>query len=347
MKRLVVFADGTWNKPDQVDRGQRRGSNIVLFARGLLPNAANGTPQVCHYDEGVGTHWGMDKVLGGGFGHGLSKNVLEAYRFLVHNYDDDDQIYLFGFSRGAYTVRSLAGLIDRMGILSKNNDFFTPDGYKLYREGASKEELKKFGNKNAARWARIRFLGVFDTVGALGIPVGLFTRLNRRRYEFHKVGLPESVDNAFQALAIDEQRKPFRPSIWPSAAQGQRMEQVWFSGVHTNIGGGYEKGGLSNITLHWMKDRAKECDLEFDEPFLEFYKPWFGDELRKSMTMFYRMMGKHRRPIGKMTDGNESVHQSVLDLRNHDATYRPKNLEEYLKNHQELLQPVDPDGEED
>ncbi len=343
MKRIVICADGTWNKPDQKDRGKRKPTNVVKTARGVLPIASDGVHQLTWYNDGVGTNWGLDKIAGGGFGVGLSANIVEAYQFLVLNYNPGDEIYLFGFSRGAYTVRSLAGVVDSIGILSKDHAFFIPDAYTLYRNRASQNELDEFRQAHDAMDASIRYVGVWDTVGALGIPTGLFKSFNKR-YEFHQVHLAPSIEHGYHALAIDERRRPFRPSLWSLPEDSdQVMEQMWFPGVHSNIGGGYEKDGLSNIALHWLKEKAGALGLECDEDFLAHYRPWYGHELRKSLTFMYRLLIPIQRDIGKMDRGNESVHHSAIRrMKKHDD-YRPKNLLDYLERHPEAAQIDEPE----
>lgn len=333
MKRIVVCADGTWNNPDQQDRGKRKPTNVVKTARGLMPRANDGVAQIVFYHDGVGTSWGLDKIAGGGFGIGLSANIVDAYQFLVLNYEPGDEIFLFGFSRGAYTVRSLAGLLDRIGILPKDNAFYIPDGYQLYRETRSDDEINVFRTHHECREGSLKFIGVWDTVGALGIPVGLFKSFNKK-YQFHEVGLSKNIENAYQALAIDERRRPFQPSLWTlPAGSPQTLEQLWFPGVHSNIGGGYSKDGLANAALHWIKEKAASHGLEFDEKFLGHYRPWHKHELRDSMTLAYRLLIPKWRVIGEKENGNESVHHSAWQRLDSVADYKPKNLLDYLHKH--------------
>lgn len=331
MKRIVVCADGTWNKPDQVDRGKRKPTNVVKTARGVKPRSTDGVVQIVSYYDGVGTSWGLDKIAGGGFGVGLSANIVDAYQFLVLNYEPGDEIFLFGFSRGAYTVRSLAGLLDKIGLLPKENAFFIPDGYQLYRETKSEQEIEAFRGEYNCRQGLIKFIGVWDTVGALGIPVGLFKSFNRK-YQFHEVGLAENIQHAYQALAIDERRRPFQPSLWslPNGST-QTLEQVWFPGVHSNIGGGYNKDGLANAALHWIKEKAASLGLEFDEKFLGHYRPWHRHEMRESMTLMYWLLIPKWRVIGEMQNGNEFVHKSAFKRMDSVVDYKPKNLLAYIE----------------
>ena len=333
MKRIVICADGTWNKPDQKDRGKRKPTNVIKSARGLLPCSSDGTPQIVYYHDGVGSNWGIDKIAGGGFGVGLSRNIVDAYQFLVLNYQEGDEIFLFGFSRGAYTVRSLAGLLDKIGILPKDHAFFISDGYSLYRDRQPDDVFKTFRTDHQCRNGDVKFVGVWDTVGALGIPIGLFKGFNKR-YQFHEVGLASNIQHAYQALAIDERRRPFQPALW-SLPEGSRqtLEQVWFAGVHTNVGGGYSKDGLANIALHWIKDKAADNKLEFDNTFLNHYRPWYKHELRVSMSWKYRILIPKPRQIGDMKNGNESVHQTAYDRLDKVEDYNPQNLIDSIEKH--------------
>lgn len=329
MKRIAVCADGTWNRPDQEDRGKRKPTNVVKTARGILPTDANGTAQIVYYHDGVGTNWGADKIAGGGMGIGLSSNIVDAYQFIVLNYEPGDELFLFGFSRGAYTVRSLAGLLHKLGVLPKNHAFYTPEAYKLYRDQASAESVAEFRSAHDSKEISIKFIGVWDTVGALGIPVGIFKRFNKR-YQFHEVNLTKNVEAAYHALAIDEKRRPFAPSLWELPENSsQILEQVWFSGVHSNIGGGYNKDGLANISLHWIVDKAKQHGMQFDQKFLAHYKPWHRHELRDSMSLMYRVLVPKLRQLGSTSRGNESVHPLAVKRLDEMDDYNPKNLMDY------------------
>jgi uncharacterized protein (DUF2235 family) len=173
-------------------------------------------------------------------GAGLAKNVRDAYRFLVYNYTSGDDIYFFGFSRGAYTVRSTAGLIRKCGLLHKEHADRLRDAFKLYRKRdptPDTQEALEFRDRYSRSPIRIRFIGVWDTVGSLGVPIDVFRFLSRSRYEFHDVSLSRSVEYAYHAVAIDERRGPFRPTLWEQhpEATGQVLEQVWFVGVHMDI----------------------------------------------------------------------------------------------------------------
>lgn len=338
MKRLIICADGTWNTPDQEDREKRAPSNIVKMARAIQSVSADGVPQIVYYHLGVGTHKSFkDKFLGGGLGVGLSTNIINCYRFIAHNYVEGDEIFLFGFSRGAYTVRSLAGLIGKVGILPKANIFYLKEAYDCYKYGFSeKGDLKAFKQKYDCEDILIKFIGVWDTVGALGIPkigIGLMKSwLTRSKHDFHDVQLGQHIRHAYHALAIDEKRKPFAPTLWKIEKDStQTLEQVWFPGVHSNIGGGYGKGGLSNISFQWLKTKAEEHGLSFNKEFTKYYVAFWGDELRDSFTFSYRIVGAYNRPIGMRDNTNEKVDQSAFVRYKEMKDYRPANLVSYIE----------------
>lgn len=302
MRRLVVCADGTWNTAEQRTDGKPTPTNVTKMFRAVAPvDAKTGVSQLKYHQQGVGTRLGLDKWIGGGFGVGLSRNILDCYRWLIANYADGDEVFLFGFSRGAYTARSLAGMIRNCGLLEGDHGDKLPEAYQLYRDRTA---ASRPGASAAAEFRRkysreigIKFIGVWDTVGALGIPGRTFNWITRDKYAFHDVTLSSFVENAFQALAIDERRKAFSPTLWTAAVQpDQRLEQVWFPGVHCDVGGGYPECGLSDLTLLWMADKASSCGLAFDNEYLErkVHKLDLDREevtVHDSMTTFYRTLG--------------------------------------------------------
>ncbi len=266
LKRLVLCLDGTWNADD----GEQI-TNIVRIRDLINPKLE--TPrgieyQRVYYHNGIGTGLSTrDRIIGGATGAGLGHNVRSAYRFLSQQYEEGVEIYVFGFSRGAFTARSLAGYIGASGLLKPENcsaenekrawNFYrTPPDDRLPQEY---EILAKLSYPAV----KIRLLGVFDTVGALGVPLEWFRSWNRKRFEFHNVTLGTNVEYAFHALAIDEKRGPFQASLWqyPNHKSFDVAEQVWFPGVHSNIGGGYESTGLSDVALHWMLSRIETKKL--------------------------------------------------------------------------------------
>jgi uncharacterized protein (DUF2235 family) len=340
-RKLIFSSDGTWNKPDQRDHGVVSPTHVVKLARSLAETDAGGNPQKGFYDSGVGTGDWLDKVLGGAFGYGLSKNILDLYAALVEHHRPGDEIFVFGFSRGAYTARSLAGLIRNCGVLKPEHAGRMREAYALYRRD---DEASKPGGRDAVSFrsryskeTRIRFIGVWDTVGSLGIPLSGLRVVNAFvNVRFHDVRLSTYVDNAFQALAIDEKRGPFKPAIWEQQenAVGQVLEQAWFAGVHSNVGGGYRDTGLSDAALTWMLEKARACGLAFDPVMLASFgihaDP--AGPLMDSRTLVYKLLPKYDRVLGKGPRGQEILHPSVQKrMETLGPRYRPKNVLDYLR----------------
>ena len=357
MKRLVVCCDGTWN---QWSGGQA--TNVVKMARAIAltaPGDAPGQriPQIVFYDEGVGTGNLIDRVKGGLFGYGLDKNVEDAYRFLVNNYEEGDEICLFGFSRGSYTARSTTGLIRKCGLLKKPNGHKLGEAMTLYRRrdsSADSNEATSFrksyshpepGPPSEERYAyvvRVHFIGVWDTVGSLGVPLRSLRWIPwNNRYKFHDQRLSSTVKNAVHAVSIDEKRGGFAPTLWDEVpALGQKVEQVWFAGVHSEVGGGNRDSSLSNLALGWMVDKARECGLAFDEDQVRQIKATANPRERvdTSLSGVWRFLLPYARRLGLTKPGaagppnSESLHPSVcVKLNTESPPYRPQNVLEYLK----------------
>lgn len=312
-KRLVICCDGTWNAPDNTNI-----TNIEKVARSLQTDAAasGGVQQLVDYIAGVGIGYKLDRLVGGAFGFGVFSNVRMAYRFLALNYEPGDEIFIFGFSRGAYTARSLAGMVGHVGLLTRKGLVHgtlreSLDRYKTRDRPPKKPfkmSLEDFRANYCHRFTPITFIGVFDTVGALGVPGSIL----RPEHEFHDIDLGNHVQCARHAVAIDERRMTFAPCLWTvppdktgkvtvgtgAAAGGQvdRVKQVWFQGVHSDVGGGYSDCGLSNTTLLWMTDEAKAAGLVFDEELLASYVDAFTNtKLNKSLTFWYRIINIRER----------------------------------------------------
>ena len=224
-RHLVICTDGTWNRPDQRDRGRVVPSNVVKVARALSGRALNNIQQCVYYDTGVGTGGWWDHCKGGIFGVGLLENVKQAYSAIGSNFLIEDKLFLFGFSRGAYTARSLAGLIGLCGIPDPkkgNVSEAVNSAIEIYRvpPGDARSErarghVEKFSHTKGGQLIRdIHFIGVWDTVGALGVPLKHLKLIGAHRHAFHDVSLGDHVKYAYHVLAIDERRKPFRPSLW-------------------------------------------------------------------------------------------------------------------------------------
>jgi uncharacterized protein (DUF2235 family) len=350
-KRIVVCADGTWISPFRVAGADPCPTNPFRMAQAIVPVAADRTPQLVYYRRGSGL--------------GVSKEIVDAYGFLVANYESGDEVFLFGFSRGAYTVRSLAGLIRNCGILRKAHAERIREAYGHYRDRDSAGWHPRGSDAVAfrERWAwreprglhderghdtTIRFLGVWDTVGALGIPSGV---LRRRSRALHDTQLSRFVDHAYQALALDERRAPFFPALWdPSSPRlpGQTLLQAWFPGAHANVGGGYADAGLADVALDWLATHATRHGLELDWTAIRRRPNPLG-AMADSQTLACRALGlwtklnpahlfrpSRDRAIARRTrwtgdcirpvPAGTVVHPSVHQRRVGRADYRPPNV---------------------
>ena len=325
MKRIVVCSDGTWQKPGQPDP-----SHVTSMARAVLPTAPDGITQAVFYDAGVGAEGGLRSWFVGGItGNGLTKNIQDCYRFLVHNYGDGDEIYLFGFSRGAYTVRSLAGLIRNCGVLAKSQASRITEAFDLYRSAEvapSSGEAKRFRAKYS-REASIWFIGVWDTVGALGIPLRGLRGWTMPKHRFHDTELSRYVRHGYHALAIDEKRAPFQPSLWQAKPKdGQTVEQVWFAGEHSDVGGTSSNPILANPPFDWMRERASRAGLALDAAL----EPANGIlDAKGGVGALWNRIGSSQREIGGET---QSVHPSAFERYADRAGGVPQNLKLYLDN---------------
>ena len=340
MKRIAVFCDGTWNTPDEQVNGKLCQTNVVKLANALSSASADGKMQLLYYDTGIGTEGDiMSRVYNGATGTGISENILQGYRFVILNYEKGDELFFFGFSRGAFTVRSLAGLIRNSGILKRENMDQIPRAYQIYRsrkpEYQPREVESTLFRKTFAveETTKIKFIGVWDTVGALGNPLFLNSVVSRSN-RFHDTDLSTKTENAFHALSIDEKRKNFEAALWhlQKDSKDQVLEQVWFPGVHSDVGGGYPVSGLSDIALAWMLEKTQSCDLSFERVEMN---PNPMAMKHESYRGFYKLQPPHPRPIDLVVKGrgntNESLHSSVIERYKNDPTYRPKNLVDYFK----------------
>jgi uncharacterized protein (DUF2235 family) len=259
-KRLIVCFDGTWSTPENSGYP----TNVVRLARAIAPLGDDGIPQIVHYVPGLGTKNFVDCWIGGAFGIGLEGSVKGGYRFLANLYRDGDEVYVFGFSRGAFSARSLCGFIRLAnGILRAPHLHKLEALWEYYRSTpAARKKLTDPHKTQAFVWpaVRIKCLGVWDTVGALGIPLASLETWNRLISVYHDIDLSPIVDHAFHALAIDEKRGAFLPSLWqrPKAPVAKQVvEQVWFPGVHSNVGGSYQDTDIADLSLRWMMGRVR------------------------------------------------------------------------------------------
>ncbi len=337
--------------------------------------------QIAYYDIGVGSLaeypgpanrllYFSDRVLGGGWGAGFEGNVEDALHFLALNYESGDEIFLFGFSRGAATARAVTRFLEWNGGLPEKEDaYYLPRLFRAFvmSHGAAGEQPRFVAEINTDRANEhpkraplkpfrrtpVTYLGVWDTVMALGSrfeATGATT--SGPGTSFYAGTAPAAcVEHARQALAVDEQRYDFRPEVWTRSLDGQTMEQRWFAGVHSNVGGGYTNDGLANVAFRWILDGAVARGLQIDPDYVKYFRPWMGDSLYDSSSLIYRILdfvrfragrGKRRLtawPASANFDLDKTVIQRIQarprTIRGSDdndtpVPYRPDNVIRYL-----------------
>ncbi|MDA3886876.1 MAG: DUF2235 domain-containing protein [Candidatus Delongbacteria bacterium] len=333
-KRIIICADGTWNRPEK-DLKKDFPTNVLRLARGIKPIGSDGAPQQVFYDWGVGSYY--DKVVGGTTGRGLHKNIVDDYRYIVQNYSEGDEIYLFGFSRGAYTIRCLCGLINNCGIIKRPDAPLIQKAFEHYKKpgkdfGPKGKKSVEFRNDHSHPSREIKFVGVWDTVGAMGIPIS-FLGLFDDQDEFYDNKIGKNVCIARHAMAIDEHRSDFVPTIW-KPREDMDMKQVWFCGAHSDIGGSYkpDKDGtvLSDIAFDWMINEAGGAGLSVESHLVKDISNNPLATLHNSRRSFYRVKRKYYRPI-RHKKGDILIHESVKVRWDKDLKYRPKNLKKYVE----------------
>lgn len=349
MKRLAIFLDGTWNTLNN--------NTNVWRLKSLTTETAD---QRVYYSQGVGTRRG-EAARGGVTGSGIDEEIIEAYTWLIQNFDEGDEIFIFGFSRGAYTARSLSGLICKCGVLKLGAPLSIQQLYARYRlynattirtliadglpENPSIEEqwLSKY-----SRPTKIKVIGVWDTVGSLGLPVWSMAA-KVHKYRFLDTHLRLDNEYAFHALALDEHRRDFEPTFWTRTVKtGQagapnrpieHVEQRWFVGAHANVGGGYASDPLAQRPLKWLMDKAAALGLVFRDqvvidasqivpPVMDSYRDFAWGLYRFLHRPFYRIVGlaPDRGTQATTSRINETIDGSVFDRWRADGAYRPLNL---------------------
>jgi len=382
MKNIILSTDGTGNSG-----GKGHGTNVwrlhtAIDRQSHLTNEHN-IRQIAYYHDGVGSQdkkW--LKLMGGAFGYGLKRTIKELYTFLVNNYEPGDRIYLFGFSRGAYTIRLLAGMILACGILKKSHYDNKSDkdleddvekAYRLLQELISQDKEDQLESSQSsskmmkATRASIRelthkinpleelpddielnikiaFMGVWDTVDAYAIPSDTLAKLLDKffyiSFREHDNELNKSVESACQALSIDDQRRTFEPVLWFENTENndhQRIKQIWFSGVHANVGGGYPKQGMAWNTLEWMMLHAKRAGVRFvDEDIYQYTENKdINDKLydsRSGLGAYYTFKQRNIDNLWNTYTSKETkprIHISVFErISTRAEGYAPSNIPE-------------------
>lgn len=349
----------------------------------LAEHGPDGIPQRAFYDQGIGTRW-YDRLTGGLIGAGLSENVRDGYRWLTENYDLHDEIFIFGFSRGAFAARSLAGLIATCGLLTPDAPISFAQLFERYQRGPEarpiyqlirmKDEAEQLDFEERALLRSsyyfrnlIKMVGVWDTVGSIGIPFGNFRNISRRALKFHNTRLSRTIEHSYQALAIDEYRQPYWAVLWteffpdvPSNAYPEPdedtrfIEQRWFSGAHANVGGGYRSDPMPDRPLQWIQDKAAQCGLGFRQrvplmvedleslprdSYSEFLWGWWkvialGQRYTRWIMSDPVPRTSHRTTFSEPVAGwvqtvNERIDRSVFERCQLHPDYRPASLLEW------------------
>lgn len=348
-KNIVVLCDGT---------GQKGGIDTNTNVYKLFNMLEDRTPrQVVYYDAGIGT--GVNKIVSQIFGIGFSKNVLESYKFIFEQFEAGDQIYLFGFSRGAATVRSLSAFIELFGVLPHSRRDLIDEAFRIYKIKTRGKEMeagmqhterttlnkreqkaKEFVARHHTMWTRVKFLGVWDTVSALGIGGNMLDMAIDRLWPhtFHNYNLCPGVDFARHALSIDEERKTFHPQLWEPLRAGEnpdRLKQVWFCGVHTDVGGGYPEEELSYYSLNWMIREATDKGLHIHKESPE-WKKFLQAKYDIEGVMHNELQGfkgrLFRRALRSWPKefGPVCLHESVLQRKKNNANSEAPNYQPWI-----------------
>lgn len=310
----MICCDGTDNKFGD------RNSNIVRIAQLALHNTAS---QIVYYDPGVGTlnlptdsfvKNMQSRIVGQGWGYGLHDNIRDAYKYLMHNYQEGDKVFLFGFSRGAYSVRALAGMLYRFGLLRKGSLNLVPYVSEMYHKYNNINNIKNIAGQFKASFCqecKPHFIGVFDTVEALG-------KYYKKKI-FTDATLNHDIKLAYHALSIDEKRYPFKPFLWDESKKSpeQTIEQVWFIGDHSDIGGGHLENDLSDISLRWMLSKAELAGLLLKEKWVNTLLPNPSGKIHNLYNFWWRLIGIIQgfkfNGVKRIIPENAKLHRSVQE----------------------------------
>ena len=306
-RNIVICCDGT---------GNNYSTNKTNVIRTCEIAVADDT-QLVYYDCGIGTGgWEYDETAGTLkalndkiTGRGLRKNVADGYRFLMRTWKAGDRIFLFGFSRGAYTVRALAGMLYRCGLLRSDMDNLVAEAFRLYNEEA--DGLDAGFKETFCRPCPVHFIGVWDTVGSLILNAG---------GKFYDTSLNPEVRYGCHSIALDEQRRDFAPCLWDETKKnpGQTIDQVWFAGGHSDVGGWYAERGLSETTLRYMLSRARAQGMKLHEDKFNGIRSNPLDKMHDSYKGFWHFRGSHKRQV----PAGAKIHHSVSE-RMKKTNYKP------------------------
>jgi uncharacterized protein (DUF2235 family) len=301
MRRLILCFDGTWNSADS----EKADTNVVRLARAIhATQETGGVQQTVLYLRGIGsTGLDIERIVDGATGLGIDDIIRSGYMFLAQNYEPGQtEIFLFGFSRGAFTARSVAGFISCCGLLKRQRLGDLGKAWDYYRNGKDKSPANFMAScgTDCHLDVEIKFLGVWDTVGALGIPTNILgSGLVNKQYAFHDTSPSHIVKHGCHALAIDEERDEFVPTLWTGMTPaGCKIEQVWFSGCHSDVGGGFVDRALADSPLVWMAKKAEADGLAIDwkalpdpaqlDPLASQHDPRQGWSAKDRLTPTYR-----------------------------------------------------------
>jgi len=322
-RNLVFICDGTLSS---IAAGEE--TNAGLLYR-LLEESNAAPDQFVNYDPGVqGTGW--RKWLNAASGLGVNLSICRGYTFLASQYRPGDRIFLFGYSRGAYAVRSLAGMIGQIGLLHREHAADSPVelAFQAYQSAENSRAWRALGDLRCHAGVPIEMLGVWDTVKSLGLPYPLLNRLAPMATEFHDTRLGAHIRHGYHALGVDEDRNSFRPILWSRSADWRgRLEQAWFPGAHSDVGGEVrtypDARPLANFALNWMLRRADRCGLHLPAGWQARFAedagvPMYG--CRRGIARFFLLRGRRR--IGR-ADG-ETIHLSIRERIAALPNYQPR-----------------------
>jgi len=334
MKRLCAFSDGTWQNLEN-----EMPTNVVILMQALKLSASDGVYQVALYDEGIGgdADRSIDKTVYGAVGGGIMRNIKELYRQIALNYQDGDEVYLFGFSRGAFTIRSLANFMYEIGLVPRHRVDLIDEAYELYQKdlGVDHDEVKQFRRDFGVIQVPVKLVACFDTVASLGLPKGVpFSKRMARTFEHHDHELTPCVDYGIHACSIDESRESFALVEMDAAHSHQKVYCNYFPGGHGAVGGGtVEQAPLSNAALKWMVKTIHDdagIPLEFDltlVPYELVEDPCIDFPQENKLTKFIRKVGGEQ---ARGIPDPKHVHPSCLARWNARGDYRPEAITPHL-----------------